>query len=147
VVGPLPFAAWLVENDVMAQRGQPILSLVSRVFLRDRERIIQQLTDTGHLDLLCYMLQQVEQFRRLGEAFAMQHKDVKYMGEVEEDLLMSVLESIPLEKRVRGLSPEERLSGLRPEERLRGVSFEELVGDLSEEQCAQLRVALERQSD
>jgi hypothetical protein len=136
VVG-LPFSAWLVENDEMAKRGQPILSLVSRVFLRDRERIIEQLTDTGHLGLLYYMLQQVQQFRRAGEAFAMQHKDLEYMGEVEEELQMAVLDAIP---------PEERLRGLRPKEWLSGVSFEELVSDLSEEQRARLRELLDRQS-
>jgi len=164
VAGPLPFAAWLVENDVLAQRGQAILSLVSRVFLRERKRIIQQLTDAGHLGLLYYALQQVAQFRRSGERFTMDHKDVKYMGEVEEELQMAVLESIPTEKRLQGIPPEERLQGIPPEqwlrglppeerlrglgltERLRGVSFEELVGDLSEEQRAQLRALLERQS-
>jgi hypothetical protein len=132
VVG-LPFAAWLVETDVMAEQGQPILSLVSRVFLRDRERIIAQLTHTGHVDLLCYMLQQVQQFRKLGEDFAMQHKDSEYLGEVEAELRTAVLEAIPAEERLRGLPPEERLRGLPPEERLRGVSFDELVLDLSED--------------
>ena len=136
VVG-LQFAAWLVETDVMAERGQPILFLVSRVFLRDRERIIDQLTHTGHLDLLCYMLQQVQQFRKFGEDFAMQHKDSEYLDEVEAELRTAVLEAMP---------PEERLRGLPPNERLRGVSFEELVFDLNEDQVAQLREALERRS-
>ncbi len=34
-----PFTTWLVETDVMAKRGQPTLSLVSRVFLNEHERI------------------------------------------------------------------------------------------------------------
>ena len=134
-VAGLPFAAWLVETDVMAERGQPILSLVSRVFLRDRERIIEQLTRTGHVALLYYMLQQVQQFRSLGEDFAMQHKDSEYLGEVEEELQTAVLEAIPAEKRLRGLPPEERVRGLSPEE---------LLGGLSEEQAARLRELLER---
>jgi len=121
----------------MAERGQPVLSLVSRVFLRDRERIIDQLTHTGHVDLLCYMLQQVQQFRRFGEDFAMQHKDSEYLDEVEAELRTAVLEAMP---------PEERLRGLPPNERLRGVSFEELVFDLNEDQVARLREALERRS-
>jgi hypothetical protein len=152
-VSGLQFAAWFVETDVMAERGQPLLSLVSRVFLRDRERIIEQLTHTGHVDLLCYMLQQVQQFRRFGEDFAMQHKDSEYLGEVETELRAAVLEAIPPEERLRGLPPEERLRGLPPEERLRGlppeerlrgVSFDELILNLSEDQVAQLREALER---
>jgi hypothetical protein len=81
------------------------------------------------------MLQQVQQFRRFGEDFAMQHKDSEYLGEVEAELRTAVLEAIP---------PEERLRGLPPEERLRGVSFDELILHLSEDQVAQLREALAR---
>ena len=170
-VSGMPFAMWLVETDVMAERGQPILSLVSRVFLRDPERIMVQLTHTGHVDLLCYMLQQVQQFRKLGEDFAMQHKDSEYLGEVEAELRTAVLEAmppeerlrglrpedvlrglppeerlrgLPPEERLRGLPPEERLRGLPPNQRLRGVSFDELVLDLSEDQVAELREALQR---
>ena len=123
---------------------------------------MEQLTHTGHVDLLCYMLQQVQQFRRFGEDFAMQHKDSEYLGEVEAELRTAVLEAIPPEERLRGLPPEERLRGLPPEERLRGlppeerlrglppeerlrgVSFDELILNLSEDQVAQLREALDR---
>ena len=94
--------------------------------------------------LLYYMLQQVQQFRSLGEDFAMQHKDSEYLGEVEEELQTAVLEAIPAEKRLRGLLPEERLRGLPPEARMRGLSPEELLGGLSEEQAARLRELLER---
>jgi len=36
--------------------------------------------------VLHYMLQQVGQFRSLGEDFAMQHRDSEYLGELEEEL-------------------------------------------------------------
>jgi hypothetical protein len=140
----LPFTTWLVETDVMAERGEPILSLVSRVFLKDRERIMEQLTRTGHMALLYYMLQQVQQFRSLGEDFAMQHKDSEYLGEVEEELMSTVLEAIPAEKRLRGLSAEEVLRRFTPEERVHGLTPEELSAGLSEEQAARLRELLER---
>jgi hypothetical protein len=116
-----PFTMWLVETDVMAGLGQPILSLVSRVFLNEHQRIIGELRRTGHAALLHYVLQQVGQFRSLGEDFAMQHADTEYLGELEEELQTAVLETIPVEKRLRGLPPEERLRGLPPEERLRGL--------------------------
>ena len=102
------------------------------------------MTRTGHVALLYYMLQQVQQFRSLGEDFAMQHKDSEYLGEVEEELQTAVLEAIPAEKRLRGLPPEERVRGLPPEARVRGLSPEELLGGLSEEQAARLRQLLER---
>ncbi len=63
----LPFAAWLVETDVMAERGQPVLALVSRVFLNDRGRIIEKLERSGHRALLRYMVQQIKQFESQGE--------------------------------------------------------------------------------
>ncbi len=49
---------WLIQTDVMAELGQPVFSLVSRVFLKEHERIIEQLTRTGHGMLLCYTLPQ-----------------------------------------------------------------------------------------
>jgi hypothetical protein len=121
-----PFTMWLVETDVMAKRGQPILSLVSGVFLNEHRRIIEELGRTGHRSLLNYVLQQVAQFRSLGEDFAMQHKDSEHLGEVEEELQTAVLELIPVEKRLQGLSPEELAAGL------------------SKEQAARLRELLER---
>ena len=115
--------------------GQPILSLVSRVFLNEHERIIGELRRTGHATLLHYMLQQVGQFRSLGEDFAMQHTDTEYLGELEEELQTAVLETIPVEKRLRGLSPDEVLRRFTPEEFALG---------LSEEHVARLRELLER---
>jgi hypothetical protein len=85
--------------------------------------------------LLCYTLQQIEQFRSLGEEFAMQHADTETMGELEEELQTAVLEAIPVERRLRGLSPEEVLRRFTPEQ---------VAGGLSDEQAARLRDLLER---
>ena len=143
VVGA-PLTMWLVETDVMAGRGQPILSLVSGVFLKERQRIIEELRRTGHGRLLHYVLQQVAQFRGLGEDFAMQHKDSEYMGELEGDLQSAVLDLIPAERVLELIPVEKRLQGLPPEERLPGLSPEELAAGLSEEQAERLRELLER---
>jgi hypothetical protein len=103
--------------------------------------------------LLCYTLQQIEQFRSLGEEFAMQHADTEYMGELEEELQTAVLEKIPVERRLRGLPAEERLRGLSSEEVLRcftptevlgRFTPEELAGGLSDEQAERLRELLEQ---
>jgi hypothetical protein len=134
----LPFTTWIVETDVMADLGQPVLSLVSRVFLRDHERIIAELRNTGHAALLAYVLQQVQQFRTLGEDFAMQHTDTQYLGTLEEELLTAVLRAAPVEKRLEGLSPEERVRGLAPED---------LAAGLTPEQATRLRELLERKLD
>ena len=136
-ISGFPFATWLIETDVMGERVEPVLSLVSRAFLRDRGRIIEQLAVGGHLALLYYMLQQVQQFRLAGEGFAMQHKDSQHLQEVEEELLTSVLAAVPAERRLRGLKPEDFLRGLSPEELLAG---------LSEEQATRLRELLDKKS-
>ena len=129
-----PFTMWLVETDVMAEQGQPVLSLVSRVFLADRQRIIGQLRETGHELLLCYVLQQVARFRKMGKEFAMQHAGTEYLDEVEDEL-QTILDGIPVETRLRGLPPEERL---------RGLTAEEMADGLTEEQAERLRELLER---
>ena len=134
-VAGLPFATWLVETDVMAERGQPILSLVSRVFLNDRGRIIEKLGRTGHGPLVRYMLQQIRQFRTLGKDFAMQHALSENLEELEEELLAKFLQTVPADQRVRGLPPEELLRVVPPEE---------FVAGLTEQQAAQLRELLER---
>ena len=43
----LPFTTWLVETDVMAERREAVLSLVSRVFLKDGRGIIKGLVKSG----------------------------------------------------------------------------------------------------
>ena len=89
------FATWLVETDMMAERGQPVLALVSRVFLSEHERIIGELRNTGHAALLAYVLQQIQQFRTLAEDFAMQHSDTQYTGKLEDELLSRRAEGDP----------------------------------------------------
>ena len=99
---------------------------------------------TGHGALLCYVLQQVRQFRNLGEDFAMQHKDSEYLGELDEALETAVLETIPPERVLRRYTPDEVLRRYTPEERLRGMSAEEVARGLSDEELARLRDLLER---
>jgi hypothetical protein len=150
----LPFATWIVETDVMAQRGQPIFSLVSRDFLNDHESIIEKVTRGGYeaMALYRYMVQQIEQFRS-EEDLAVQQAisdDLKRFG---AELFDRMIREAPAEQRLRGLPPEERLRGLPPEERLRGLPPDdvlralprEFVAGLSEDELARLREALKRQ--
>ena len=81
----LPFATWLVETDVMAERGQPILSLVSRVFLKDRESIIEKLARTGHGALVHYPTWcNRSNSSAPEEDFAMQHGLSENLEELQE---------------------------------------------------------------
>ncbi len=136
-VDGLPFVSWLVETDVMAERGHPILSLVSRVFLTDRESIIKKLALGGQGPLVRYMVQQIRQFDT-EEDLAMQQALSENLTELADELFAKMIEEAPAEQRLRGLSPEERLRGLPPEE---------LAAALSDEKAAQLRDLLDRKRD
>ncbi len=131
-----PFNIWVVETDVMADRVQPILSLVSRAFLNDRESIIERLAELGEAALArChYVVQQVQQFRK-EEDMAMQQALTKTLKEFDEELVDRMVQELPAERRLRGLPPEERLRGLSPEE---------VAAALSAEDAAQLRKLLDR---
>ena len=71
----------------------------------------------------------------------MQHAGTEYLGELEDEL-QTVLDTISVEKRLRGLSPEEVLGRFSPREVLRRFTPEELAGGLSDEQAERLRELL-----
>ena len=137
-----PFTIWLVETDVMAERGQPILSLVSRVFLNEHERIIEQLRRTGHELLLCYMLQQIEQFRNLGRSLRCSTRTRNTWARWKRNCRRRSWRR-SRSRSVCGLPPEERLRGLSSEEILRRFTPEKFADGLSEEQAARLQELLE----
>ena len=135
--------AYAVRDEVLVGK-LPLRVDILLIRRQTHERIIQELRRTGHDLLLCYILQQIEQFRRLGEEFVMQHAGTKTMTELEEELQTAVLETIPVEKRLRGLSPEQVLQGFTPEQVLQRFTPEQVAGGLSDEQAARLRELLER---
>jgi hypothetical protein len=47
-----------------------------------------------------------------------------------EELMEPVLEAMPAEQRLRGLTPEQRLQGLTPEQRLQGLTPEQLAATI-----------------
>jgi hypothetical protein len=57
---------------------------------------------------------QVEQFRKRRGPAAMKYYEM--MNKSLEELMEPVLEAMPAEKRMRGLSPEQRIEGLSPEQ-------------------------------
>jgi len=144
----LPFLGWIVETDVMAERGEPVLSLVSRAFLNDRRSIIEKLAGQGYgaLAQYRYMVQEVKQFRS-EEDIAMQHALSEQLDQFDEELVTRMLEELPIERRLRGLAPEEVVRALPPEERVRGLSIEERLAGLTDEQAARLRELLDRKQD
>jgi hypothetical protein len=172
-VAGLSFAAWLVETDVMAERGQPVLSLVSRLFLNDRASIMDRWAYGPFGRLVEWMVQQVRQFDP-EEDFAVQQALSENLEELQEQLLTKMLERTPHERllrvlspeelaralppeervrglspeeRVRGLPPEERVRGLPPEERVRGLSPEQRLAGLSEQEVARMRELLQRKKE
>ncbi len=103
--------------------------------LRQGVQTYDELRQAGYTALVVYMAQQIQQFQRLGKEFAMQHlgtedEMVKVISErvatMPPEQLVQGLESagtvgnlldvIPPDQRLKGLSPEDRLKGLTPEE-------------------------------
>ena len=134
----LPFQVWLVETDAMAQKAEPVLSLVSRIFLKNHESIIEVLTHAGHATLAGYVRQQVHQLHTHREDFDVQSGVTDEFAELDEKLKAEFLAV---------LTAEERLSGLPPEEVLRVVSPEELAAAMTAEQAARLREILDRKKN
>jgi hypothetical protein len=128
------FSTWMIETDRVSGLSEPILTFFSRVFLRDTRHIIEEWKQSGYDDLLCYVVQQIQQFRRLGEAFALQHQGSEIMTQTLEELKAAVIAELPPEDRLRGLTPEDRLRGLSPDDRLRGLSPDDRLRGLSPEE-------------
>jgi hypothetical protein len=143
----LPFSTWVVETDAMAQRGQPILSLVSREFLNDFESIISRLAAKGKEALINYhyMVQQINQLRSV-EDVVMQQAVTDTLAKVDESLVDRFIEELSAEQRLKGLPPEERLRGLLPDDILRALP-KEFVESLSDDALACLREAVKRQQE
>jgi hypothetical protein len=127
------FETWIVETDRVAGPGEPILTLFSRVFLRDARHIIEEWKQIGYEDVLYYVLQQIQQFQRSGESFLLQHQGSEAMIQTLDELKAAVLAEIPPEERLRGLPPEELVRGLPPEDRVRGLSPEDRLRGLPPE--------------
>ncbi|MGH7200742.1 MAG: hypothetical protein ACREJB_09070 [Planctomycetaceae bacterium] len=129
------FTTWIIETDQVTGPEEPILTLFSRVFLRERRRIMEELSASGHEAVLHYVMQQVQQFRVLGEGFAMQHTDTQEMDRLVQEYRQKFWEL---------LTPEERLEGLSADERLEGLSADEILRGLDEQQRERLRLLLEQ---
>ena len=119
------FACWVLETDVLAGLAEPILTLFSRVFLRETRRIIEEWKQSGHDDVLFYVMQQVEQFQRMGEAFDMQHKESEKMRQTLEELKAAVFAEIPTEEILRRISPEDLLKRISPEQIIQSLDDDE----------------------
>jgi hypothetical protein len=75
-----------------------------------------------------WLEQWLERTKRMNEP----HHDPSDM-EGYDEVLRKLLESLPVEERLVGLSPEERVAGLGPEERVAGLGPEERVLTLPDE--------------
>jgi hypothetical protein len=134
---------WLLESMVLYGEGHPMLSLLSPRFLQQPQQTYEMLRRAGYTDLVVFMVQQIQQFRRLGREFAMQH-----LGSEDEmvNVWRDVLAVMTAEERLEGLSAEERLKGLPPEERLKGLPPEERLKGLTPEELVRLKVLLQQQT-
>ena len=97
-----------------------LLYAFSRAYLTVPEGILP--LDPEEAGVYAALYQQVEQFRRTRGAMAM--KDYEMAQKSYEEVLEQLVERLPAEKRLRGLTPAQRLAGLAPEEILSALSPE-----------------------
>ena len=130
----------------LAEQGEPVLSLVSRLFLNDPGSIIGKPAYGPFGHLVEWMVQQVRKFDP-EEDSAVQQALSENLEELQEQLLTKMLERTPRERLLQVLSPEERLRGLPRGERVRGLSPEQRLAGLSEQEAARMRELLERKKE
>jgi len=143
------FLVFLVETDRVAGTGEPALTVFSHEFVDHPGHFVESLK-LEHAEMLYYVMQQIEQFRKQMPEFEVQHM-TENMNQTFEELEASVLNAIPVDKVLKRIpseevmkrySAEERLRGVSPEERLRGVSPEERLRGLGEEELNRMRKLL-----
>jgi hypothetical protein len=84
------------------------------------------------------VLQQIEQFKKAGEEFMIQHTDTEIMEEIDKAVREQVIATC---------TPEERLRGIPVEELLRHISLKDAVAKLSQQELVQLRELIERRTN
>jgi hypothetical protein len=148
--------AWLLETKVLAGVDHPVLSLVSPRLLDQGPQLYEELHRAGYTMLMVYMAQQIQQFQRLGQEFAMQH-----LGTEDEmkQAIRQLFESMAVEERLAGLKPEQLLKALEstqalpdllasmpPKQRLAGLSPEQRLEGLAPEELERLKELLQQQT-
>lgn len=139
--GPAIHRMWVLETGALAGVEHPLLTLFSPQFLSQGPRTYNQLQQGGYTEMVVYFAQQIRQFERLGEEFAMQHLGTEEeMRQALLDLVASILRegtltgpelrdlvaTLPPKKLLAAVPPEQYLAALTPEQRLAGLTPEEL---------------------
>jgi hypothetical protein len=117
------FPLWLLESDHLWGPEEPVMAVVSRVFLQQGKSIMDVVRGLGSDPILLYAIQQIEQFKRLGGDFMVQHTHTPEMDQEYAALKEAFVRSLSLEERLADLSLEERLAGLSAEQRRQLLEF------------------------
>ncbi|HUG91296.1 MAG TPA: hypothetical protein VML55_10705 [Planctomycetaceae bacterium] len=125
------FTTWLLETDRLAGPDEPVLTIFSRVFLRNPQLIMELVRNPETQPILWYVFQQIGQFQQMGDGFMVQHTHTAEMDQEYAAIKEAFAATLTPEERVAGLSPEERVAGLSPDERLAGLSPDERLAGLS----------------
>jgi len=119
------FRAYVIETDRLAGTAEPVLTVVSHEFIDHRRELIEELR-VNHSEMVYYVLQQVEQFRRVLPDFEDSHM-TEQMNQTLEELEDAILKRMPTERLLRVLPTEERLRGLPINEVFNSYSDDEIA--------------------
>jgi hypothetical protein len=138
-----PFPLWVLESDRLTELEDTALALFSRIFLREPRPIIEHWRDTEHAAVLEFVVQQIEQFKRLGEAFTMQHTAVPVMNRTIRELKAHLLKQMTPEEFVEFATETNFLELAPPEFLAKSLTPEQIVRSLDPAAREQLRRLLE----
>ncbi len=113
-----------------ASPSEHLLYTFSRGYLTHPDGLLP--LDEDEVGVYTLLYQQIDQFRRKWGTMAM--RDIDAAQKSYEAVLAELVEKLPPERRLRGLTPEQRFEGLTPEQRFEGLTPEQRLAGLTPEQ-------------
>jgi hypothetical protein len=131
-----------VETDRVAGLKEPVLTVFSHEFLEHPGPLFEKLK-VDFADMLCFVAQQIGQFRSTQPDFEVHHM-AERMYQTLEEMETEILGRMSVEKRLSGIPAKELLQGIPTQERLQGIPAQERLQGIPAQERLQGIPAQER---
>ena len=121
------FKTWCVETSVADFPHHPGISLVSPSFQRETKGVVHALTHEGLGSIISYFNQLLGKFRTAEPPFSLTHAEYEEMVKLADEVVDSLLSTIPKDTVLGRYSVEDRLKGLPARNRFSGLSAHDAV--------------------
>ena len=85
-------------------KGEPLLSLVSPEVLKHPQEVLDKLGQGPYGDVVGFCFRQIRQFQKGIKDFRLRYQDVEQMSALSKEVEEEVLDLIPAERRLKGIS-------------------------------------------